>query len=90
MKFRRGNTGEKFKSGIQRFGGPYRNDCQNDPAPFWLGELEIEADYNYDDRRGRMNPGVMLGRNHYPNTFDCTPEATNSSGESQAFFRFHR
>jgi len=60
---------------------PHRNDCENDPAPFCRGEVEIEADYNYDDRRCRVNPGVVLRGNHYANTFECAPEATNSSGE---------
>jgi hypothetical protein len=76
-----GNVHEKLKRCVERLGGPYRHDGQDDPMPFLPLDSPEETRSDNNNRRCSVNPRVVLGQDHCPDPAECILEASNPTRE---------
>ena len=89
MELGRGYIRQKLECRVQGLGRPDTDDCQNNPAPFWLRQPAEEACRNHDHSRRCMDPGVMLRRDHYPDADEGAPDAPDPPRKGQSGFVIH-
>ena len=81
VKLRRGYVCQKLKGRVQRFRGPHDRNSQDDPAPVRWRYAKQEPSAKHNQRRGCMNPRIMLAANHVQDATHRMVEAANTPGK---------